>query len=167
MRFGKFSLEDFLGDGQFNLVLREITNGQWFLVSFGMLVVVTVYLISVVREAFKQTIMSPWKFLTTFLRRDLGTQMSIGFFVYLVGSCFRALPTWSMLWAQNHGVDFSPYQAYYDGFISTAAFVAVIGGLCLMRVFSRKRWKVWYWPVVALITVIVPIAVHYYTDFLP
>lgn len=147
-----------------NIAMSEISNGSWFIMSLAMWVTLGLMIAGRVRRiggvvAFARDLWS---------QQEIGLQMGVAFFVWLTGSTMRAGYIWLLLASEHshnaaairfaHSLDAS-YQV-----MITSAVIAVIGGLCCLRVFGQddmSYWlRTWTWVATGAAAVVVPIAVH-------
>lgn len=70
----------------------------------------------------------------------LGNQAALAMLVYLAGEAgIRGLANASMLWGLDRKAPWAIAAAI------TWAVVALVGSICMMRIFSRERWGHWVW----------------------
>ena len=129
-------------------LLREFWNGAWFILCFVMLIMIGAF---VVRRFFN----SSWQIRHGWYD-ELGTQTAIALFVFILGSALRALWIWLLLNCQNGGGDCT-WIVNQSWLMDIAGIVAIIGGLCTIRIMSPRDWLPWSWLGAGLVAVVVPV----------
>lgn len=146
----------------FNLAVREITNGSWFLMSFAMWLSLAVAVYGRLKEI-------RFDLGAIFDERHIGLRASVAFLVWLTADQMRAAYIWLLLIGANHS-DSSPALGAFArqldgeaGFMILAGLVALLGGMCWLRVFGSDRegfWlPAWAWIGTGVASVAIPLAV--------
>ena len=81
-----------------DLVVREVTNGMWFLMNLALLAVFANYLLCRWQQDGALTL-----FRSAANDQDIGTAAAIALFVYFMGASMRAGWVWIVLFQQNLG----------------------------------------------------------------
>jgi hypothetical protein len=137
-----------------DLIVREITNGTWFLLNLALLAVFANYLLCRWQQSGVLTL-----FRNVANDQDIGTAAAIALFVYFMGAATRAGWVWVVLFQQNLGVDIVNFENQ-PVFLMIAVATGITGSLCCMRVFSQSRWGNWAWIVSGILAVAIPLAAH-------
>lgn len=132
-------------------LLREFWNGAWFILCFVMLVMIGAF---VVRRFLTPT----WKIRPGWYD-ELGTQTAIALFVFISGSALRAGWIWLLLNCQNEGDDCTAIVSRV-WMMDVAGVIAIVGGLCTIRVMSPREWLPWSWLGAGLVAVVVPVVYY-------
>jgi hypothetical protein len=141
-----------------DLAAREITNGVWLFINLSCLIVFLMY--SWKRSMKKRA----WSDVARMIReRDFepDTQASIAMTMYFIGATIRAGYVWWLLKAQSKGWVHAQYVEEMYWVMHLAAAFAIIGGLCVLRVFTRLEWGHRAWIAAAIISLLVPFVIHY------
>jgi hypothetical protein len=136
-----------------DLIVRETTNGMWFLLNLALLAVFANYLLC----RWQQT--GTLKLFGAGSEHDIGLHAAIALFVYFVGASTRAGWVWIVLFQQNMGVQNYGFENH-PAFLLLAVATGAVGSLCCMRVFSAKRWGHWAWISSGILAVAVPLLAH-------
>ena len=129
-----------------DVIVREIMNGTWFLLSVMMVVTFAVYLLD------RKMRGGDWY-------QRPGSQAAIALSIFLSGSAIRAGWIWWLLHCHNNRLDCTAYQKSW-GILIIGTILVVVGGLCCVRVFSPVSWRPWSWIVAGIISVAAPVFVY-------
>jgi hypothetical protein len=138
-----------------DLIVREITNGMWFLMNLALLAVFANYLL-----CRWQQIGAIVLFRSAANDQDIGTAAAIALFVYFIGASTRAGWVWIVLFQQNMGIQNYGFENQ-PAFLLLAVATGTVGSLCCMRIFSASRWGHWVWISSGILAIAIPIAAHW------
>jgi hypothetical protein len=137
-----------------DLVVREVTNGMWFLLNLALLAVFANYLMCRWQQSSALTLLR-----SAANQQDIGTAAAIALFVYFMGASTRAGWVWVVLFQQNLGVQTLGFENQ-PVFLILAVATGTVGSLCCMRVFSQSRWGHWAWIVSGILALAIPLGAH-------
>lgn len=124
---------------------REIWNGAWFALSIAM--VISFLLISFQRIYSKRR-KAKWFYY------DIAFQISSALCVFSAGSAVRAGYVWLLLHCENlGGVGQCPGLEMYAWSLSIGAVLAIISGICIIRILSPPEWAPWVWVTAAFTSI--------------
>lgn len=142
-----------------SVLVRELMNGMWFVLSFQILVALVSYLIRrMISEPADPrqvwVVNQPWY-------RELGSQLALSWGTYMVGSTIRAGWIWIFLECQGRlGVGNCGHITQTVWVLFIASGFAIVGGVCTIRIMLPDSWRPWSYLVPAIVAVIVPLVVH-------
>jgi hypothetical protein len=91
-----------------------------------------------------------------------GTKAAIALMVHLLGTTIRAGWLWWLLSCQRqHGYSDCAHVTETWGVLFFATLLALIGGLCVIRIFSPPPWRPWSWMGAGVSALTLPV-VHYF-----
>lgn len=133
-----------------DLVVREMMNGTWFILSLALMIV---FVSRVVQHRSAHGPGWYWQ---------QNSQAAIALSVFFAGSVVRAAWIWALLSCQaGYLTDCSVVRSSgWAGVLASA--LAVTGCLCCIRVFTPVRLNPWLWISIGIVAVIVPVVVHLY-----
>jgi hypothetical protein len=152
-----------------DVVVRELMNGTLFVLDIEMVLTFGIYLVRRVIEDFcayragtsppmySATSPAPFGILGWYKRP--GSQAAIALTIHLVGAAVRAGWIWWLLHCQNAGTDCAYIQSS-SWILVVATLLAMIGGLCCIRVFSPPNWRPWSWIGAGIIALSIPTAIY-------
>lgn len=138
-------------------MVREVWNGAWFALTLSMIVCMSA--IAIDRMI---------KLLQRGERRfycDPAIQICAALIVFCAGSGMRAGYIWVLLHCQNFDAGSCDEIEHAEWLMSIAGVLAIVGGICTIRVMSPTRWRPWSWMAAGAFAVGVPLV--YYTLDLP
>lgn len=128
--------------------LREIGNGVWTMLGAFLIVALAYTVVQDIRHR------HDW-------RTDRGTALTIGTLVYFLGSIMRSGYIWGGLIVDNRQWDHA-VLAEWRGSLLFAVALAVVGGLCIVRICLVDRFGSWSWITAGVVSVAVPVAVYWW-----
>jgi NO-binding membrane sensor protein with MHYT domain len=134
--------------------VRELSNGQWFVLSMVMTTFCITY--ATVRPVSIGHYTPNW--FDDAIPAD--TQFALSLAIYMAGSTLRAGYIWVLLHCQNArgSCDYIQNNAWL---MLVASALAVIGGLWFIRTLSPPQWRPWSWVGAGLFSLSLPF--FYYT----
>lgn len=138
-----------------DLLLRELMNGMWFVLSVEVIFALTVYVINralTPQEPDKSifVVSVPWY-------RELGVQLAIAWLTYMSGSALRAGWIWALLECQNReGIDQCGHISKNVELLYAACFLAIVGGVCTIRILLPQHWRPWSYVIPAALALAIP-----------
>lgn len=126
---------------------REVANGIWLWLNVAMSIVLW-------RHVFFKVRTEPSWY------HSQGTQAAIALAFYFTGSTIMRSWVWILLLLERRGDD----QAFIGDHVEVplvAAALAITGSLCCVRVFSPGPWGRWFWIATGVLSITIPIAVHF------
>lgn len=133
------------------LIIREIMNGMWFVLSLALLFAYVTYALTRLRggDAY----------------RSAAIQAAVALAVFMLGSSVRSGFIWLLLSAQNAHNQWL-VKAISDRYeiLFYATLFMTVGALCCFRVFTPARWSPFSWLFVGTLGVTIPLMVHFYLN---
>lgn len=127
-------------DGYF----REMWNGSWFMLTLSMIIaLVAIACDRINKIGLRQAY------------NDLGVQICVSFTTFVTASGLRAGYIWVLLHCQNISNNCAPIERE-DWIMTVAGMVAIVGGLCVIRVMSPPKWRPWSWLFAGMMSIGVP-----------
>lgn len=140
-------------------VVREMMNGTWFILTFEILLALIYYIIwRAVKEPSEPRYV--WVVPTRWYR-ELGTQLAVSWAVFCAGSVIRS--GWIYVWLEcvnrlgHKSCEPIPTSVWW---LHLASFLAIVGGVCTIRVMLPAATRPWSYVLPATIAVSVPILVR-------
>lgn len=142
-----------------DILVRELMNGMWFVLSIEVLIALTFYVVK--RAAHEpEPAQNIWIDPEVWYREP-GTQMAIAWLTYMAGSAIRAGWIWVLLECQNRiGIQNCGYIIQTVWVLMIASVLAIIGGVCIIRLMMPQRWRPWSYLVPAVMAIIIPVTYH-------
>lgn len=139
-----------------DLVVRELTNGTWFLLN-------ATIILAVGRHLYCQIIRFGLRHLWNGLRDETstGVQVAVALFVYFIGASIRAGWVWIVLFRQNLGMISNDTAFDQADWLLLAVGIGGIGALCCARIFSRDQWGHNVWMISGALAMALPAIVHF------
>jgi hypothetical protein len=154
-------------------IAHELVNGTLFVLDVQMVLIFFIY---VVRQILRDRQDRRYGGMTrTYdedtdpvpFRRNLswydraGTMAAIALMVHLLGTTIRAGWVWWLLSCQrlHHGDCLHVTETW--GVLFFATLLALMGGLCVIRIFSPPSWRPWSWIGAGFLSVVLPV-IHYF-----
>lgn len=133
--------------------LMELWNGAWF--ALGLAMVTSFILIAFHR------VLSRHRRTDRPIYRDMVFQSSIALCTFSAASSIRAGYIWMLLHCENlRGVNNCPFIEMNAWVLSVGAALAIVSGLCIIRIFTPSDWSPWIWISAALAAIGGPIVFY-------
>lgn len=145
-------LGDWLSPSYKDMTVREITNGQRFLMTLPFLFL----LLSLASARMSET--GILRFF--FTKHDWGMQVIQAMILLMTAETMRSGWIWAYLWATDRGIDLW-IARYAHIWLSLSAALTVWGLICALRVFSFYRWSPLVWISLSAFAVLLPIALRF------
>lgn len=144
-----------MGDLLDDVVLREVSNGAWFIINFVFFAVALVGICYRVHHP-PEPFAAPAEVRFHRLAIEGLSWLSI----FLFGAVQRSGYIWLLLFLQNSGRDTEWMVGPLKWVTVSSAVFAIVGGIGCVRVFAPRLWGRFFWVVVAVLAVFLPVALH-------
>lgn len=135
-------------------IIREIANGQWFILALVMTLFFAVYAV------WKPGRDHPYEPDWLDDRISIANQLIISWLILFSGSALRAGYIWLLLHCQNSTGTSCEYIADYAYVMFIASGMAMVGGLGFIRTLSPQSWRPWSWLGSLIVCIGIPAAFY-------
>lgn len=127
-------------------VTREVGNGIWTMLGLFLIIALARLVWQDIRHR------PDW-------RLDRGTSLAIGVLVYFLGSIVRSAYIWLWFIYQNRGWDLT-FVRENHWILIIACVLAIVGGVCMLRVSIFERHGKLAWIGVGVVSVALPVFIY-------
>jgi hypothetical protein len=138
-------------------ISRELVNGTLFVLEIQMVLVFVTYIVRGHRADTSLEAAMHW-----YDRPRV--QAAVALAVFITGSMLRAVWVWTLMLCDSNRVSCHYFPIQHDsyGFLVFSTWIALVGGVCVIRVFTPPEWQPWPWILAFISSVSVPLLTYLY-----